>query len=174
MIIGGAGSVGQNGEFVGVHRETGTTHSFVLPVIQLAKLSGCHPIIATASSENYEHLKILGATHVFDRKLSAAQLKDAISVVCPTPLQYVFDAISIPDTQELAHAVLDGGGQMAVISPVAVSPADGKSVRRVIGVLRAPRNRELLETLYHDKISGWLESGVIKVRLKHKITCSAI
>ncbi|KAF5326959.1 hypothetical protein D9619_004334 [Psilocybe cf. subviscida] len=143
VIIGGTGSVGQN-------------------VIQLAKLSGCSPIIATASPSQFEHLKSLGATHVFDRKLSATELKAAISAICPIPLKYAFDAISIPETQEIAHNALDEGGQIAIISPIAISPADGKSARRVIGLLRTPKNRELLETLYHDKISGWLESGVIK------------
>lgn len=39
----------------------------------------------------------------------------------------------------------------------------------MLGLLRLPDNIELTGTLYHDKISGWLKRGVIKVKINIKL-----
>ncbi|KAI6774469.1 hypothetical protein HG531_001318 [Fusarium graminearum] len=76
LIWGGAGSVGQ-------------------AAIQLAKAAGFYPIITTASTQNHETLKGLGASHTFDYK-SPTVTKDIRSLLESSGwlLKTVFDAVS--------------------------------------------------------------------------------
>ncbi|KZT16714.1 GroES-like protein, partial [Neolentinus lepideus HHB14362 ss-1] len=87
LVFGGASSVGQY-------------------VIQFAKLSGFSPIITTASPSSEALLKSLGATHVVNRKLPPADIKFAISSFITSPLELIYDAISISDTQQVAYDLL--------------------------------------------------------------------
>src|SRR5882757_10413545 len=84
--------------------------------IQLARLSGFSPIITTASLHNAELLSSLGATHVLDRRLSTAALKDAVAKITSAPITLAFDAISLLDTQQSALDILTGGGTLIIVS----------------------------------------------------------
>ncbi|KAF8972286.1 chaperonin 10-like protein [Flammula alnicola] len=144
VVIGGASSVGQI-------------------VIQLAKLSGFSPIITTASLKHTELLKSLGATAIFDRNLASSALASEITkIVDSRPIKLVYDAISLKDTQQLGLDLLAPGGQLAVVIPPSVTPIEERSVVHVLGILRLPHNIALLETLYHDKLHGFVEQGIIK------------
>ncbi|KAF9555142.1 GroES-like protein [Agrocybe pediades] len=145
VILGGASSVGQI-------------------ALQLAKFSGFSPIITTASLKHTDNLRELGATVVVDRNLSSnvlvAELK---KITGDTPIKYVLDSISLPATQQVGLDILAPSGQLATVLPVAVDVPKDKSAVATLGILRhSPQHIELLETLYHDKITGWLERGVIK------------
>lgn len=60
--------------------------------IQFAKLSGCKPIITTASPENFEYLKSLGADYVFNYHNVEECVKQIRNVV-GNALTHVFDCI---------------------------------------------------------------------------------
>lgn len=79
------------------------------------------------------------------------------------PIQYVFDAISVPSTQQIGIDVLASGGKLALVERLAVDVPKDKTIIAILGKSRAPNNVELLEDLYHDKISGYVAKGFIKV-----------
>ncbi|KAF5667076.1 ToxD-like protein [Fusarium heterosporum] len=76
LIWGGAGAVGQ-------------------AAIQIAKAAGFGPIFTTASPQNHEALKKLGATEVFDYR-SPSVVEDIRAAVrsCGKPLKTGFDAVA--------------------------------------------------------------------------------
>ncbi|KAF8961933.1 chaperonin 10-like protein [Flammula alnicola] len=143
VILGGASSVGQN-------------------AIQLAKLSGFSPIITTASLKHTDYLKSLGATAVLDRNLSSSALATEISKITNTPIKFVYDTISADSTQQIGLDILTPGGQLVVDLPPTAKSVQDKTIIQVVGMLRLPHNIELLETLYHDTVSGFLEKGLLK------------
>ena len=80
-------------------------------MIQFAKLSGFSPVITTASKSNEAYLKSLGATHVIDRSLPASTIAAEVAkIVGGKPVEFAYDAISLPDTQALGYDVLAPGG----------------------------------------------------------------
>ncbi|KAG1766944.1 chaperonin 10-like protein [Suillus occidentalis] len=130
--------------------------------IQLARLSGFSPIIATASSHNTELLSSLGATHVLDRKLSTTTLEDAIANITSTPIMLAFDAISLPDTQQTAHDIVATGGTIiTVTAPQVESKHDDKVVQQVFGTFHLPSNHELGKR-FMPVLTQWLAEGIIK------------
>ncbi|KAH9481157.1 Dehydrogenase orsE [Psilocybe cubensis] len=144
VILGGASSVGQI-------------------AIQLAKLSGFSPILTTASLKHTEHLKSIGATEVFDRNLPSSALITAIKKATGSqPVKHVFDTVSSAKTEQDGLDILASGGQIILVLPLAVPAPEDKKVTTVSGFLRDPNNVELLESLYRDHITAWLEQGVIK------------
>ncbi|KAF5309201.1 hypothetical protein D9619_012810 [Psilocybe cf. subviscida] len=144
VVIGGSTSVGQY-------------------TIQLAKLSGFSPIITTASLSNASYLQSLGATHVFDRGLSADDLKAQISVVTSAPIHHVFVVVAPLPVQELGLQILDKGGRVAVVLPQPdIKSEEGKEVASVAAFLRTPKNIPLLEPFFHDLAAELLEKGIIK------------
>ncbi|KAJ3516573.1 hypothetical protein NLJ89_g1039 [Agrocybe chaxingu] len=145
-ILGGGTSVGQ-------------------VVIQLAKLSGFSPIIATASLKHDDALKALGATAVFDRNLSSAELSTEIAKVTSGKLlSVVFDTVGSPATQQIAVDIVAPGGAVSDVLPpdASVKIPDNKTVYQVLSLLTLPPNTKLLETLYHDHVTAWLEKGLLK------------
>ena len=126
-------------------------------------MSGFSPIITTASLKHTEYLKGIGATDVLDRNLPVPDLSQNIAEIAKVPILRVFDAISLPTTQELGLALLGSGGKLAVILPPTVEASEGKTIVSVSGVLRSADNIEILEDLYRTKASALVESGAIKV-----------
>ena len=136
----------------------------------MAKLSGFSPIIATASLHNEPLLKSLGATHVLDRALPP----DAIKAELPKltggkPIEFVYDAISLADTQALAYDVLAPGGVLLLVLPDAIPPelkkeGDGKKVVGVFGNVHTPENRQVGVALYAH-LTEWLEKGLLVVSI---------
>lgn len=131
--------------------------------IQLARLSGFSPIIATASLHNAQLLSSLGATHVLDRRLSSAALTDAIAKITSAPITVAFDAISLPDTQQLAHDILAAGGTLLIVTePMVASKSDDKVIRAINGSFHLPPNREMAKR-FMPVLAQWLADGTIKV-----------
>ncbi|KAG2126311.1 chaperonin 10-like protein [Suillus clintonianus] len=129
---------------------------------QLARLSGFSPLITTASFHNTELLSSLGATHVLDRKLSTAALKDAIAKITSTPIALAFDAISLPDTQQTAHDIITAGGTVITVrAPQVDNKSEDKVVQQVVGIIHAPPNRELGKS-FMPVLTQWLADGTIK------------
>ncbi|KIM40695.1 hypothetical protein M413DRAFT_72823 [Hebeloma cylindrosporum] len=152
LVLGGGSSVARLGNYL----------SYRNSVIQLAKLSGFSPIITTASLKHTDFLKSLGATHVFDRNLGSTELAAEINKVTTKPIQYVFDAISLPSTQKIGIDILASGGKLALVLQLAVDVPEDKTVVEILARSRVPSNIHLLEPLYHDKISGYIANGYIK------------
>ncbi|KAF5359478.1 hypothetical protein D9756_003554 [Leucocoprinus leucothites] len=141
VVFGGSSSVGQF-------------------VIQLAKLSGFSPIIATASLKHTPFLKSLGATHVLDRNLPTDSLKAQIDIITNKPVKYVYDAISSPETQQAGNDILVPGGNLMLVNMPSVTPED-KTVTRVLAFRELEQNVELVKGLY-TRMTEWIESGIIQ------------
>ncbi|KAG8741862.1 hypothetical protein FRC10_002323 [Ceratobasidium sp. 414] len=86
VILGGSGSVGRS-------------------VIQLAHIAGFSPIITTSSKPHAEALKSFGATHVFERTVTAETIHSIIQATGHA-LPLVADAVSTPETQVFAFKLL--------------------------------------------------------------------
>ncbi|KAF8551071.1 medium-chain dehydrogenase/reductase like protein [Imleria badia] len=145
VIFGGATSLGQQ-------------------AIQLAGLSGFSPIITTASLHNQDMLLSLGATHVLGRNLSnAALIKRVRQLVC-VPLAYIFDAVSVKETQQTAYTLLAPGGTLVVVSPPQVGEDDDGSRKNVFFVIGSfhPLPNRALGAKFAIALTRWLEEGKIK------------
>ncbi|KAH9921197.1 GroES-like protein [Epithele typhae] len=163
FIIGGSSSVGQY-------------------AIQVAKLAGCTPIIATASPRNAPLLTALGATHVLDRALPAPALLAALPrLTAGAPVALAYDAVSLPDTQPLAYAALGRAGRLVVVlhdrvpaalkeedaaaAAAAAEAAGGARARKTIAHafrnVHEPANRACGAALFAH-LGEWLAKGVVK------------
>lgn len=93
-------------------------------VIQLAALSGLE-VITTASPQNFDLLKSLGAKHVFDYK-SPTVIED-ISKVTHSRLEYIYDCHATDGSTATAVKCLPGaGGKVATLLFVDESALDKK------------------------------------------------
>ncbi|KAG1814079.1 chaperonin 10-like protein [Suillus variegatus] len=132
-------------------------------VIQLARLSGFSPIITTASPAHEVYLKSLGATHVLNRHLPADVVKAAINGFTKEPIKYVYDAISLPETQQIGWSILDAKGCLVLTLPPVVQEDAGKERKaiRTFGSPHVTENKELCKGSWAI-LSQWLEAGTIK------------
>ncbi|KAG6840428.1 hypothetical protein C0991_006778 [Blastosporella zonata] len=145
VILGGSSNVGQN-------------------VIQLAKLSGFSPIVTTASPRNEGHLKSLGATHVLDRNAPPSALVAQIHEIIAAPIDIVYDAVSLPDTQKFGYDLLaDGGGSLILVLPPTegVKATTTKRLVNVYGLWNLPHTRGL-GVQFYSNFTKLLEEGLIK------------
>ncbi|TBU41225.1 GroES-like protein [Dichomitus squalens] len=144
LILGGSSSIGQY-------------------VIQLARLSGFSPIIATASPHNREYLESLGATSVIDRNLPSAQLQVEATKLADGLFDLVYDAVSLPDTLPLANALTAPEGDLVVVSPSGLPQSDetSKKVHLARGLLATPTNRVVGASLLAN-IPNLFEGGDIE------------
>ena len=126
-------------------------------------MSGFSPIITTASLTHTDFLKSIGATNILDRNSSSESLAAEIEKITNLPIRFLFDTISIDNTQKIGLDLLVPGGQMVVVSPPLVK-ADDKVIFHAIAIVSLPHNAEFCGPLYHDKLSGLVERGIIKVR----------
>ncbi|OCH88659.1 GroES-like protein [Obba rivulosa] len=134
--------------------------------IQLAHLAGFRPIITTASLRNTDFLVGLGATHVLDRNLPADVLQAEVRKITSTPFDVVFDAISLPETQNVAYDLTAPGGHLVLMWPDIVdqrrkSAQPFKNTLHVFGAMAAPQNQKMGASLC-SKLSKLLEEGAIK------------
>ncbi|RPD59731.1 GroES-like protein [Lentinus tigrinus ALCF2SS1-6] len=152
FIIGGSSSVGQY-------------------AIQIAKLANFSPIITTASPHNTTLLASLGATHILDRALPTSTILSKLPALASgKPLEFVYDAISLADTQALAYQAACRGGAVVLVLPEVIpeelkkeneGDGDGVRVSGVFGSVHHPDNRRCGEEMY-ARLTGWLEKGIIK------------
>ncbi|KAF4614052.1 hypothetical protein D9613_007417 [Agrocybe pediades] len=148
IVLGGTSSVGQM-------------------VLQLAKISGFSPIITTASLKHTDFLKSLGATHVLDRNLpNETILSEVRKLTNGQKITKLYDSVSTASTQQLGLDILasDSDGQLLATLPAAVEVPKDKSIFTVWAGPRVEANIKLVEELYHDLITGFLEEGLIKAR----------
>jgi NADPH:quinone reductase-like Zn-dependent oxidoreductase len=150
VVLGGSSSVGQY-------------------AVQLARLSGFERIVTASSPAHHDLLRTLGATAVLDRNsASAAQYVEATHGL---PLEFVFDSISAPETQQLAVDILagarggDGDKARAVVTVLPQDEAavtSGKKhnidVNAVFGKGSAPHMRALAVP-FSQALSAWLKDG---------------
>jgi len=81
------------------------------------------------------------------------------------PIASVFDSISLPTTQKIGVELLAPGGTIGTVLSPGLTPSDvssGKKAVHILGAPRAPHNIELVDSLYHDHLEGWLERGVLR------------
>jgi len=130
--------------------------------LQLAKLSGFSYIITTASLKHEAFLKSLGATHVIDRNTPAADLAGKVAEITKEPLEFVFDSVSHPETQQSAQDITAVGGTTVYVLPPAVAAVEGKEFYHALGLFGFPHTRPLGERLYGN-ISQLVEEGHIIV-----------
>ncbi|EMD31433.1 hypothetical protein CERSUDRAFT_60078 [Gelatoporia subvermispora B] len=151
VIFGGATSVGQYG-----------VSSPSDPTIQLAKLSGFSPIIATASPSNANYLCSLGATHVLDRALALDVLLAEVSKITGgTPVELAFDTVPLPSV-EFPASVLAPGGTLATVWPaIDDSHRAAAPGKKVVGVIRSTSRDATMYRLF-EKLPALLESGDVK------------
>ncbi|KZT22238.1 GroES-like protein [Neolentinus lepideus HHB14362 ss-1] len=144
LILGGATSVGQF-------------------VIQLAKLSGFSPIIATASLKHTSFLKSLGVDHVIDRKIPLSELTSQLESFTKAPLEVVYDTVSFPETQKAGYSALARGGSIVLVlsSQIEVDASANKTIAYVFGTVHAPSNRAAGVSLY-SKLTSLIEKGELK------------
>lgn len=93
--------------------------------IQLAVASGLN-VTSTASPKNYDYVKSLGATYVFDYNDSSV-IEDLVKTFKGTEFVGAFDAISTTKTIKQSHEVVSrmGGGKLSTtLSSTAVIPGD--------------------------------------------------
>ena len=162
LIMGGSSSVGSYGKGKNVYK--GVSHYTI--VIQLARLSGFSPIITTASRSHKDYLKSLGATNVVHRHVDKEEQKMAITEINSSPIELVYDAISLPETQEVAFNILAPGGTLVSTLKPVVEENQGKS-RRVVATYGSPHvevNHALCQEAW-SVLESWLHDGVLKVRV---------
>ena len=131
--------------------------------IQMAKLQGFSPIIATSSLQHADYLKSIGATHVLDRSLPPADvLVELPELSGGQPIEYAFDAISAPETQHLAYDALAPGGAMITTQPFSEAILADKEKRdggsKKVARPYATANLELIA-----RLTEWLEKGYLVV-----------
>ncbi|KAI0763244.1 GroES-like protein [Irpex lacteus] len=148
IVAGGASSVGQY-------------------ALQLLKLSGFSPIIATASKHNEAYVKAAGATHVIDyHNVSYADLPAAVKMITAESVSVVYDASGSPDAQKALWNILAPNGKIVTVGPLAVGKdgevaEDGKLAAWVWGAANTPYNYEFGRKMY-PALSKFLETGDIK------------
>lgn len=145
FIFGGATSVGQY-------------------AIQLAKLSGFSPIIATASPHSFDLVKSCGATHTVDRNLPTSTLHENLKSMTSHPIKVVIDTVGSADNQCAAQQLIPRDGVIVTTLPVSVpaNKRDGmKKIINVYGSVHVPENRELGKHLFKH-LTKWLENETIK------------
>ncbi|KZT00564.1 GroES-like protein [Laetiporus sulphureus 93-53] len=145
VVLGGSSSVGQY-------------------AIQLAKYAGFSPIITTASLQNTEWLKEIGATHVVDRHLDSQAAFAEVSRIASEPIEVVYDAISEPNTQNLGYDLLAPGGVLLITLNEAVDKAKlspSKRIEHVHGNVNLSHNRPFGASLY-SKLTALLEKRVVR------------
>ena len=174
MIVGGSSSVGQYGTQCQRSNgsQTSLTPSLNHPAIQLARLQGFSPIIATSSLKHTDWLKSLGATHVIDRSLSPTDiLAELPKLTGGKPIVYAFDTVAGPETQHMTYDALAPGGSMVLTLPATghilaekeKRDAGSKKVARPYASLQMPGNVKLGVELY-ARLTEWLEKGLLVVR----------
>ncbi|KAG6835581.1 hypothetical protein H0H93_016815 [Arthromyces matolae] len=143
VILGGSSSVGQN-------------------VIQLAKLSGFSNIVTTASLRNEAFLKSLGATHILDRHASPSALATKISQVISGGIDLVYDAVSLPETQQFGYDILSNGGSLVLVLRATETVVETKD--KTVIFVRGHWGGETLPLAveFYRKLTELLEDGSIK------------
>ncbi|EXJ81282.1 hypothetical protein A1O3_07572 [Capronia epimyces CBS 606.96] len=147
----------------------GGSSSVGTAAIQLAVAAGLK-VFATASKKNFELVKELGASEVFDHA-SPSVVGDLTAALQKYTLAGAYDAIGSRDSQLNSAQVLVqlGGGTLAVvIPPIADIPAT-VNAKAVFALAILLQDKEVGEAIYRDFLPAALESGQIKPAPKAEV-----
>lgn len=127
-------------------------------------MSGFSPIITTAALKHTEYLKGLGATHVIDRYLPFSGLQQAVARITSAPINVIYDAVSIRETQEGAWALLGPQGRLVLTLPSVIDRHrnDRRELVLTNGNPHLEENWETGRQLWLH-LFRWLEKGDILV-----------
>jgi len=101
----------------------------------------------------------LGATHVFPRSSSAANIKSATG-----PIKFGFDAIANPDTQALSLQVLEKTEESTLIivkQPTEETKKDAAPIKARWILGSSVRTRDI-SVPFWAAVEGWLKDGTLK------------
>jgi NADPH:quinone reductase-like Zn-dependent oxidoreductase len=104
--------------------------------LQLVRLLGFSPIIATAATKHEALLKKYGATHVVDRSQPVETQAEKIRSIAPS-LEAAVNAVGLPDTDAVIAASLASGGRFIStldVSEEVLSKHPDISGKMIIGV----------------------------------------
>jgi hypothetical protein len=106
----------------------------------------------------------LGATHVLDRTLSAAEMKKQVIRIVGAPIPYIFDSVCVEETQQAAYDLLAPGGTLALVTQKLVK-GDEVSQKKILMVYGShfPENRAI-GVKFAAALTTWLAEEKIKVR----------
>ncbi|KAG8687884.1 hypothetical protein FRC08_011719 [Ceratobasidium sp. 394] len=153
LILGGSGSIGR-------------------ACIQMARIAGFSPIITTASSAHAESLKALGATHVFERTVSAATVHEVLKA-SNKPLTLAVDTVSSAETQLFGLKVLStqpnapfGQLQLQLVLPPTEelqaqnnALAEGRVKAGIVAGVACKQPEVFVP--FFDVAKGWVEEGLL-------------
>lgn len=162
VVFGASSSVGQYGEGASCLVVAVACADMVLAALQLARLSGFSPIIVTASLRHAEYLKSLGATHVIDRYLPAASLQTTIANITAEPLETIFDAVAVPETQNIAQDLLALGGCLVLSLPPTVTVTSNKRIVMALGQVNDPAENHAFGVSLYKALPSLLAEGAIQ------------
>lgn len=167
VVFGGSGSVGKYSTYNDKLTQKRVFSDETSLAIQLAKLSGFSPIVTTASPQNFELVKSLGATHVVDRHLPPREIEKAIKAIIPGPIKFIYDTVSLSATQDTAYDLLSSGGILVVYLSSKVDEKKMTPDKKIIashGTGYAVQNKDVCISLY-THLTDLIDSGDIKVSL---------
>ncbi|KAI4152536.1 MAG: hypothetical protein LQ340_002860 [Diploschistes diacapsis] len=139
-----------------------------LSALQLAAISGAHPIYVTASTKNHAALKELGATHCFDYK-SESVFEDIKAAVAASeqPLGLVFDTVGPQPTGHIGDRCFDLVSHPATANVISCGPGGKRAtffsampdwdcdvMQPGVGVVWARKNPAEAETM--SKVFSWV------------------
>lgn len=108
---------------------------------------------------------------MIDRNLSADETLEEVSAITTAPIETIYDAVAIPETQNLAYDLLAPGGCLVLVLGDAIDKRKKRSDKRVVqvgGNTNAPdANRRLGRSLYSE-LTVLLEDGDIQVSISSK------
>jgi NADPH:quinone reductase-like Zn-dependent oxidoreductase len=144
----------RGGQKVLIHAAAGGVGSFA---VQFAKLKGAY-VIGTASSQNVDFVRQLGADEVIDYR--ATRFEDVVGDV-----DVVFDTIG-GDTQDRSWKALKRGGILvSIVQPPSQEKATAQGVRGVL-IRQNPRGDQLAE------IADLVVRGRVKVDIEQVLPLS--
>jgi NADPH:quinone reductase-like Zn-dependent oxidoreductase len=138
LIWGGASSVGSN-------------------AIQLAVAAG-YEVITTASPKNFEYLKKLGASQVFDYK-SPTVGEDLLAAFKGKTSAGALDCIGFAATPVCIDVVHKSAGAqfVATVKPVSVTPPEGLGIKHIFGTTL--KDNKVGKGVYEDFLPKALKTG---------------
>jgi NADPH:quinone reductase-like Zn-dependent oxidoreductase len=137
LVWGGASSVGSN-------------------AIQLAVAAG-YEVYTTSSPKNFEYVKSLGATKVFDYT-SATIVDEIVTALSGKPLAGAIDCIGPPATTPIVDVVLRASGVkfVSTVKPRFEAP-EAVTVKSILGTTL--KDNEVGKAIYEDFLPKALEVG---------------
>ncbi|QKX64633.1 uncharacterized protein TRUGW13939_11808 [Talaromyces rugulosus] len=133
--------------------------------IQLAVAAGL-TVISTASSKNFELVKSLGVSEVYDYK-SPSVIEDVVNAISGTDFAGVFDAISETSTFDAVRAILaklESNVKVVTTSPYD-RPTEQPGPKFVIAVTVAQDpHKHVAKAIWNDFVPKALENGRLKTK----------